>query len=166
MQEVRMAVLGCGSIAEIAHFPSIAARKEAKLVAVCDINPETARAAAAKWGAENSFTDYREMFAKAKMDAVVIATPNNLHRNQAIAAAHHGVHVVVEKPLAVTNAEAWEIVDACKKAGVKLMVGCDRRFWTHNQWAKQLIEQGVIGKLLMSRSCLHEHWYNYQNHVA
>jgi len=49
---------------------------------------------------------------------------------------------------------------------VKLMVGCDRRFWTHNQWAKELIDAGVIGKLLMSRSCLHEHWYNYQNHVA
>jgi predicted dehydrogenase len=46
------------------------------------------------------------------------------------------------------------------------MVGCDRRFWTHNHWARELIEQGVIGKLLMSRSCLHEHWYNYQNHVA
>lgn len=166
MREVKMGVLGCGSIAEIAHFPSIAARKEAKLVAVCDTNPETAQKAAAKWGAEQSFTDYREMFAKAKLDAVVIATPNNVHRNQAIAAAQHGIHVVVEKPLAVTNVEAWDIVEACRKAGVKLMVGCDRRFWTHNQWAKQLIEQGIIGKLLMSRSCLHEHWYNYQNHVA
>ena len=166
MPDVKMGVLGCGSIAEIAHFPSIAARKEARLVAVCDTNPETAQKAAAKWGAEKWFTDYREMFAKAKLDAVVIATPNNVHRNQAITAAQHGVHVVVEKPLAVTNAEAWDIVEACRKAGVKLMVGCDRRFWTHNQWAKQLIEQGVIGKLLMSRSSLHEHWYNYQNHVA
>jgi len=45
-------------------------------------------------------------------------------------------------------------------------VGCDRRFWTHNQWAKELIDEGVIGRVLMSRSCLHEHWYNYQNHVA
>ena len=46
------------------------------------------------------------------------------------------------------------------------MVGCDRRFWTQNQWAKQLIQDGVIGKLLMSRGSLHEHWFNYQNHVA
>jgi predicted dehydrogenase len=166
MSDVKMGVVGCGSIAEIAHFPSIAARKEAKLVAVCDVNADTAQKAAAKWGAEQWFTDYREMYAKAKLDAVVIATPNNVHRNQAIAAAHHGIHVVVEKPLAVTNTEAWDIVKACREAGVKLMVGCDRRFWTHNQWAKQLIEQGVIGKLLMSRSSLHEHWYNYQNHVA
>jgi len=166
MKEIRMGVVGCGSIAEIAHFPSIARCKEAKLAAVCDINPATVEAAAAKWGAEHFFTDYRKMYEKAKLDAVVIATPNNVHRNQAIAAAQAGIHVVVEKPLAVTNVEAWDIVNACKKAGVKLMVGCDRRFWTHNQWAKELIESGVIGKLLMSRSCLHEHWYNYQNHVA
>ncbi len=166
MQQVRMGVIGCGSIAEIAHFPSIARSKEAKLVAVCDASSERAKAAAAKWGAEQSFTDYRQMYDSAKLDAVVIATPNNLHRNQAVAAAKAGVHVVVEKPLAVTNAEAWDIVNTCREAGVKLMVGCDRRFWTHNQWAKELIDAGVIGKLLMSRSCLHEHWYNYQNHVA
>lgn len=166
MVNVRMGVIGCGSIAEIAHFPSIDRRDEATLVAVCDINADQAQAVAAKWGAEQWFTDYRTMFEKAKLDAVVIATPNNVHRNQAVAAAQAGLHVVVEKPLAVTNTEAWDIVNACKNAGVKLMVGCDRRFWTHNQWAKDLIAAGIIGKLLMSRGCLHEHWYNYQNHIA
>lgn len=166
MEEIRIAVIGCGSIAEIAHFPSISRCKEARLIAVCDIDPSVANVAATKWGAEAWYTDYRDMLGKSKLDAVVIATPNNCHRNQAVAAARAGIHVVVEKPLAVTNREAWEIVDACKKAGVKLMVGCDRRFWTHNQWAKQLIEEGIIGNLLMSRASLHEHWYNYQNHVA
>ena len=166
MGNVKMGVLGCGSIAEIAHFPSIARCAGAKLAAVCDTDAAAAEAAAAKWGAERWFTDYRELFEKAKLDAVVIATPNNVHRNQAVAAAAHKVHVIVEKPLAVTNAEAWDIVNACRKAGVKLMVGCDRRFWTHHQWAKQLIDEGVIGRLLMSRASLHEHWFNYQNHVA
>lgn len=166
MGDVRMGVLGCGSIAEIAHFPSIARCKGARLAAVCDNEASVAEAAAKKWGAERWFTDYRDLFAKAKLDAVVIATPNNGHRNQAVAAAAHKVHVIVEKPLAVTNVEAWDIVKACRKAGVKLMVGCDRRFWIHNQWAKQLIDEGVIGRLLMSRASLHEHWYNYQNHVA
>ena len=61
MQQVRMGVIGCGSIAEIAHFPSIARSKEAKLAAVCDVSSERAKAAAAKWGAEQSFTDYRKM---------------------------------------------------------------------------------------------------------
>lgn len=166
MDKVRIGVIGCGSIAEIAHFPSIARCEGARLVAVCDINPVWAEQSAHKWQAEQWFTDYREMYDKSKLDAVVIATPNNVHRNQAIAAAKAGIHVIVEKPMAVTNTEAWDIVKACRQARVKLMVGCDRRFWIHNQWAKQLIGEGVIGNLLMSRACLHEHWYNYQNHVA
>jgi predicted dehydrogenase len=160
-------IVGCGSIAEIAHIPSIKKTPGAELVAVCDVNPETAREVAERWGARAWFTDYREMYAQANdLDGVIIATPNNFHRNQAVAAAKAGLHVVVEKPLAVTNKEAWEIVHACRRAGVKLMVGCDRRFWTQNQWAKQLIEQGVIGQVLMARASLHEHWYLYQNHVA
>ncbi len=166
MSALRMGVVGCGSIAEIAHFPSIAGSAEATIAAVCDVDEDVASAAAAKWGAEQWFSDHHEMFAKARLDGVVIATPNNLHRNQALAAAAAGVHVIVEKPLAVTNTEAWDIVTACRNAGVKLMVGCDRRFWIHNQWARQLIDEGVIGRVLMSRACLHEHWHNYQNHVA
>ena len=73
--DVKMGVVGCGSIAEIAHFPAIAKRKEAKLVAVCDIDAARAQQMAAKWGAEHWFTDYRKMYEKVKLDAVVIATP-------------------------------------------------------------------------------------------
>jgi len=162
----RIAVLGCGSIAEIAHFPSIARTPGATLTACCDTDADRAQAAADRWGAKSWYTDYREMFQKCELDAVIIASPNNVHRNQAIAAAKAGVHVIVEKPLAVTNKEAWDIVGACRQHKVKLMVGCDRRFWTHNQWAKQLVEQGVIGRVLMARASLHEHWHLYQNHVA
>ena len=163
---IKIGVVGCGSIAQIAHFPAIEKCKDIVLEAVCDIDYKHAEETAKKWGAKSWFSDYRKMYENTNLDAVIIATPNNVHRNQAIAAAKAGISVLVEKPLAVTNKEAWDIVNACKEAGVKLMVGCDRRFWVHNQWAKQLIEEGVIGKVLMSRACLHEHWYNYQNHVA
>lgn len=162
----RLAVIGCGSIAEIAHFPSIQRTPQAELTACCDTDAGRARAAAERWGAKAWYTDHREMFRTCKLDAVIIASPNNVHRNQAIAAAKAGVHVIVEKPLAVTNTEAWDIVRACRQHKVKLMVGCDRRFWTHNQWAKQLVEEGVIGRVLMARASLHEHWHLYQNHVA
>lgn len=166
MDKFKLGVIGCGSIAEIAHFPAIKNYEGAVLEAVCDIDADHVEQIANKWGAAKWFTDYRKMFEETKLDAVIIASPNNWHRNHAIAAANAGVHVLLEKPMAVTNQEAWDINDACRKANVKLMVGCDRRFWTHNQWAKNLIDEGVIGKLLMSRSVLHEHWYNYQNHVA
>ncbi len=161
------AVLGCGGIAKIAHLPSIKKTEGAELVACCDSNEDTAKNTAQEWGAKYWFTDYKEMFEKCdELDAVIIATPNNVHRNQAVAAAKAGLHIVVEKPLAVTNFEAWDIVNTCKKYKVKLMVGCDRRFWTQNKWAKELLEQGVIGKVLMARSSLHEHWHLYQNNVA
>lgn len=164
---VGFAVIGCGSIAQIAHFPSIKRTPGAVLVACCDIDAETAERAANQWEATAWYTDYHEMFAKQHhIDAVIIATPNNVHRNQAVAAARAGAHVIVEKPLAVTNKEAWDIVNACERYGVKLMVGCDRRFWTQNQWAKELIDQGVIGDVLMARASLHEQWHLYQDHVA
>src|SRR5437763_14387105 len=104
---VGFGVIGCGSIAEIAHFPSIKRTPGAQLVACCDINPQTAQRVARKWGADAWYTDYRTMLAAStNLDAVIIATPNNVHRNQAIAAAKAGAHVIVEKPLAVTNKEA------------------------------------------------------------
>ncbi len=161
------AVIGCGSIAEIAHFPALANTEQVELVSVCDVNEERAQQIAAKYSAKSWYTDYREMLSQRDdIDAVILATPNNYHRNQAVAVAQAGKHLLVEKPLAVTNTEAWDIVDAAKKAGIKLMVGCDRRFWTHNEWAKDLVEQDVIGNVLMGRATLHEHWYLYTNHVA
>ncbi len=166
-KNLSFAVLGCGSIAEIAHFPSIKKTDGAELVACCDTNAETAKKIAQEWGAKYWFTDYKEMFKISdELDAVIIATPPNVHRNQAVAAAKAGLHVVVEKPMTVTNSDAWDIVNACKENKVKLMVGCDRRFWTQNQWAKELVEQDVIGKVLMARASLHEHWHLYQNTTA
>lgn len=160
-------VVGCGSIAQVAHFPSITNTPGAELVACCDVDVARARDCAQRWGARRWYGDYRDMFKdRDDIDAVVVATPNNVHRNQAVAAANAGLHVVVEKPLAVTNKEAWDIVEACKRNRVKLMVGCDRRFWTHNQWAKQLVQQDVIGRVLMARSSMHEHWSLYQGSVA
>src|ERR1700733_14831843 len=99
---VGFAVIGCGSNAQIAHFPSIKRTPGAVLVACCDIDAETAEGAAQQWGATAWYTDYRQLFAKQRnLDAVIIATPNNGHRNQAVAAARAGAHVIVEKPLAV-----------------------------------------------------------------
>ena len=167
MPRTGLAVLGCGSIAEIAHFPAIDKHPDVDLVAVCDIKEESAQGSAEKWGAKRWYTDYRKLFEdRDDYHAVIIATPNNGHRNQAYAAARAGIHIMVEKPLAITNHEAWDIVNEARKCGVKLMVGCDRRYWTHNQWAKKLIDDGVIGDVKFSRASLHEHWHNYQNNVA
>ena len=97
MSQVKMGVLGCGSISEIAHLPAIAKTEGLILHAVCDTNEKTAKSAKEKWKAKKYYTDYKEMFADADLDGVIIATPNNVHRNQALAAAKAGVHVIIEK---------------------------------------------------------------------
>lgn len=166
-QNVRIGVLGCGSVADTAHFPSIQRLDQASLVATCDLDPARAEEAAQRWGADRHYTNLSEMIEKAEdLDALIVATPNALHREHAVAAAQAGLHLLVEKPLAVTNAEAWDIVRACAAANVKLMVGCDRRFWMQNMWTKELIEEGVIGTPLMTRASLHEHWRYYQGMMA
>lgn len=135
-------------------------------MAVCDSNEETARQAAAKWNAKAYFDDYQKMLNKKELDAVIIATPNSFHREQALAAAKTGVNVLVEKPMAITNKEAWDIVEGCKEAGIKLMVGCDRRFCIQNEYAKELVDKGVIGKVLMANAIMYEHWDLYQGSIA
>jgi predicted dehydrogenase len=163
---VRFGVVGCGSVAEVAHFPALHRNRSVRLAAVCDRDEARARDAARRWGADAWYSEAGEMFSAGGLDAVVIASPNFLHPEHAGAAADAGLHVLVEKPMAVTRDEAWQIVAACRAAKVKLMVGCDRRFWTHNQWTKQLIADGVIGDPLSARGSLHEHWRDYQGKVA
>jgi len=166
MRKIAVGVIGCGSIAEIAHFPSIKKLPETELVAVCDTDERRAREVAKEWEARTYFTEYDRMLSDTDLDAVVIATPNSLHYQHAIAAAGAGAHLLVEKPLAITNKQAWGIVEACKKAGKKLMVGCDRRFWLQNEYAKQLITEGVIGEPVMGSACQYQHFFYYQEKLA
>jgi predicted dehydrogenase len=163
---VRVGLVGCGSVAEVAHLPALRRNRTARLAALCDVDGARAEDAAGRWGAGAWYTVPDEMFSAGGLDAVVIASPNFLHHDHAVAAAAAGLHVLVEKPMAVTPSEAWEIVQACRSAGVKLMVGCDRRFWTHNRWAKELIAEDVIGEPFLARGSLHEHWRDYQEKVA
>ncbi|MCD6219719.1 Gfo/Idh/MocA family oxidoreductase [Candidatus Calescamantes bacterium] len=167
MDKIGIGVIGCGSIAELAHFPSIKRAKNVELIAVCDTNEEIAKRAKEKWGAKAWYTDYEKMLKERDdLKAVVIASPPKFHCEQGIACAEKGLHLLIEKPLAVTNKEAWDIVNTAKENKVKLMVGCDRRFWPQNQWAKKLVEEGVIGKVMMGRATMHEHVKFYQENIA
>ena len=159
MDKLGVGVIGCGSIAQLSHFASIDELPETELIATCDRDEKRAEEMAKKWKAKGKwYKDYRKMLEKEKMDIVIIATPQSYHHEQAIAAAEKGIHLFVEKPMTCTNKEAWEIVEAAEKAKVKLMVGCNQRFWPQHQIGKELIEKGVIGDIKMGRSSLHESW--------
>ena len=109
--------------------------------------PETMQAYAQQSGL-TLYGDYDALLADQSVDAVVLATPHQLHVDQIVAAAQAGKAVFCEKPLALTLAEAGRAVRACETAGVALGVGHDKRFWPSMQEVKRQVESGVLGTLL------------------
>lgn len=151
MSKVRVAVIGCGSISKYRHIPEYAAHPDVELVAFVDPIIERAEEYAAKHGGK-AFADYETMLAEVKPDAVSVCTPNALHASMSIAAAKAGAHVLVEKPMAVTDEEAEAMIEAARQAGVNLMVGHNQRFMPPHVKAKQILESGVLGKVLTFRT--------------
>ncbi len=108
---------------------------------MCDLNEERAAEIASKYGVDAVYTDYRDLLADPSIQAVSIATPDFAHREIAVAAAEAGKHILVEKPLATTVEDAEAIVNAAKKAQVKLMVDFHNRVNAPFLNAKRSIEQ-------------------------
>lgn len=151
MSKVRVAVIGCGSISKYRHIPEYASHDNVELVAFVDPVIERAQQFADKYEAK-AYADLETMLAEVKPDAVSVCTPNALHAPMAITAANAGVHVLVEKPMAVTDAEAAAMVEAASKNGVKLMVGHNQRFMPPHVKAKQILASGILGKVLTFRT--------------
>lgn len=151
MSKIKVAVIGCGSISKHRHIPEYAANDKVELVAFCDIVIERAQEYAAKYGGR-AYADYKELLAAEKPDAVSICLPNHLHAPASIAAAEAGAHVLVEKPMAGSIEEAQAMIDAAKKNGVFLMVGHNQRLMPPHVKAKEILDSGVLGKVLTFRT--------------
>ena len=109
-------------------------------------DPIEARAFAAHFGASRA-ESYEALLADTDIDAVVLATPHSLHADQIVAAAGAGKHVFVEKPLALTVADARRAIAACRDAGVSLAVGHNRRLLAQLEMLRQLLDEGAAGKV-------------------
>jgi predicted dehydrogenase len=121
-----------------------------ELAALCGRNPERLEALRAKYAIPSAFTDWRALLAQGRLDVVVIATPNSLHHEQALAAIDAGAHVVCEKPLALDLAQAREMAARAEAAGRKTLA-----FFTHRALAatvhvKRLVEEGFLGQPLQA----------------
>ncbi|MEM4168888.1 MAG: Gfo/Idh/MocA family oxidoreductase [Thermoproteota archaeon] len=145
MKSLKMAVIGCGNIANYAHLPNVLKIGQ-KLVATCDIIEEKARQAAEKFKAEKFFTDYRKVVELKDLDAVIIATPPDTHREIAVEAIKSNKHVFLEKPLAANLDDAYEIYRQWKKSSVKFAVGFCLRHHGMFKHAKALIENNTVGE--------------------
>ena len=142
---VRYAVVGLGHIAQVAVLPAFAHAKNAKLVAVVSGDAAKRRAAGRRFKLEATY-DYDEFEACLDtVDAVYIALPNHQHAEYTIRAANAGVHVLCEKPMAVTVEECERMIAACADNGVKLMIAYRLHFEEINLGAVELVRKGRIG---------------------
>ena len=151
MAKVKIGVIGCGSIAQHRHLPEYKMNEQVELVAVCDINTERANSVAQQYGVK-AYTNYEELLASGTVEAVSVCTPNYLHAPISVAALNSGVHVLCEKPMATSEEEAKAMIEAAKTNGKKLMIGHNQRFVASHQKARELIENGEIGKIYSFRT--------------
>ncbi|CEI81163.1 dehydrogenase [Oceanobacillus oncorhynchi subsp. incaldanensis] len=148
---LKIAVIGCGSIAKHRHLPEYAANKHVEITAVCDIVGERAEEAAVKYEAK-AYTDYKELLKQDDIDAVSVCLPNYLHAPVSVDALNAGKHVLCEKPMATSAEEADQMIEAAQRSGKKLMIGHNQRFVNSHQKVRELIASGAVGKVYSFRT--------------
>jgi predicted dehydrogenase len=141
---------------KVNHFFDLEYRPVLK--AVCARDAEKAKAFADKWGYESVETDWKKLLARKDIDAVDICTPNNLHKEIAIAAAEAGKAILCEKPLAMNSAEGEEMCRAVEKAKVPNIVWYNYRRVPAVTFAKQIIDSGKLGKIFHYRANFLQDW--------
>lgn len=150
---LKAAIVGLGGIAHGKHLPALAEIDDLELVGFCDLIEERAREAAEEYGTKDAVvtTDYREAV-KLDVDIVYVLTTNNAHAPISIAALEAGKHVLCEKPMAVSSAEAKAMVDAARKSGKILTIGYQNRFRADSQYLKKVCENGELGHVYFAKA--------------
>ena len=144
-------IIGCGKIAQVRHIPEYAGHPQARLAGFYDLNQERARELAEKWGGK-AYSSWEEMLADPGIDAVSVCVANNAHAQLSIAALRAGKHVLCEKPMATTLADCEAMVAAARESGKFLMIGQNQRLTKAHQKARELVENGTLGKILTFRT--------------
>lgn len=147
MDKIKVAVIGCGTIANAAHIPAYMANPQAEIKYFCDVNLERAEAAVQKYGCGEAIADYQVILNDPDVEAVSICTPNHVHASITIDCLRAGKHVLCEKPAARTYAEALEMQKVQHETGKVLNIGVVNRFNTGVNIIKNMIENGELGEI-------------------
>lgn len=147
MKTTRWAVIGAGGIADRRAIPGMILDPRNQLVAVMDLNADAAARVAEKYNVPHWFTDSAEMLDTVPCDAVYIATPVFSHYEQAMLALSRGVHVFMEKPIALSYEEGVKILEAAKAAGKQLSIGYMMGHHNLHGTARRLIREGKLGQV-------------------
>jgi len=149
MHKVRLGIVGAGIMGEL-HARILSRHPACEVVAIADSHRERAQALAARFNIPATFASHQEMLAGAEIDVVSVCTPDFAHAEAAIAAAEAGKHVLVEKPLAVTVADAEAIIAAAQRSRVKVMTQFSHRWVPAYHQTKDLLAGGDLGQPLMA----------------
>ncbi|MBE0690337.1 MAG: Gfo/Idh/MocA family oxidoreductase [Anaerolineae bacterium] len=154
---MQVGIIGAGSYGE-AHAQAMRELSDVKLVAASRTNVDELSHFVSTYGG-TAYTDYGDLLADPQVAAVVIATPHHLHTEIALAAARAGKHILLEKPMAPTLEECDHIIKTCAEQRVVLMVGHVNHFVLAYERAKQILESGELGKIIMGISTMSKFWY-------
>ncbi len=154
MGKIKVGIVGCGFIAGGKHLPSMALIEDVEVVAFCDLILDRAKNLAAKYGGPDALvtTDYHELLKREDIDVIHVCTPNSSHAEITVAALKAGKHVMCEKPMAKTAAEAKLMLDTAKATGKKLTIGYQNRFRSDSQFIKQLCVSGDLGEIYLGKA--------------
>jgi predicted dehydrogenase len=147
---VKVGVIGFGMGSY--HCKCYEANPRSDLVAICDLDAARLERAGAQYPKAHLYTQYEDMFAKEKLDAVSVALPNVLHAPVTLAAIEAGLHVLCEKPMSVDAVSAEKMWQAALAAHKKLMIHLNYRFSPASQWAKRFVTEGNLGKVYYART--------------
>lgn len=149
MKKFKVGIIGCGNIANGKHMRTLAKFDDVEMVAFCDIIPERAEAAKKKFGTPDAkcYTDYRELLADPAVDNVRVLTHNGMHCRITVDALNAGKHVICEKPMSITYAEAQEMIEARDRSGKVLAIGYQHKFDPDALYLKAEAENGTFGEI-------------------
>ena len=164
---MKYALIGCGRIAT--NHMKAAVNNKLNIVAVCDILPEAMEALLAKHDLQNDasikrYTDYKQMIAENEIELISIATESGNHAEIALHCIDNGVHVIIEKPMAMSIDDAEEIIRRSEKKGVKVSACHQNRFNVAVQELRQALEAGRFGRL--SHGSIHVRWNRNQGYYT
>jgi predicted dehydrogenase len=153
-KKLRVAIIGCGGIANGKHLPSLKKLEQVEMVAFCDIEVKKAEKAAIEYGTPEAavYKNYKQLLEDESIDVVHVLTPNISHAEISIAAMEAGKHVMCEKPMAKTSEEAKLMVETAERTGKKLTIGYNNRFRPDSQYLHNVCKQGDLGEVYYARA--------------
>ena len=154
-ERLRIGIVGAGAITQVAHLPVLKRLKHAEVAAICDPDIPKARALGERFGVADTYDDIEDLLHHGELDAALVCSPNHLHESHVLAALSAGLHVLVERPMAMTATSAQKMARAAEKRDRVLMVGMNHRYRPDVQLVRSFVQSGELGQVDSLRGSWH-----------